>query len=72
VTIPTSWLVRPDSDLFIFGWAREFLARGYVLEGFVDVAPDGTRWAWGDAAAGFRPTSPNFIRIFRRQEGVAG
>jgi hypothetical protein len=72
VTIATSWLVREQSDLWIFQWAKQFLADGYRLDGVVEILPDGTQWAWGDAAATYRPTTANTVRLFRRRDLDAG
>jgi hypothetical protein len=64
VTVPTSWLVRPESDRRVFQWADAFLAARYDVVGRVAMAPDHTDYAW-DAAA-LRPGGRHLV-VFRRK-----
>jgi 4-amino-4-deoxy-L-arabinose transferase-like glycosyltransferase len=66
VNVPTSWLTRSDSDLFIFSWAEDFLPRFYELDGVADILAEGSQYVWGPAAANYRPRSPYFISLYRR------
>lgn len=66
VNVPTSWLTRTDSDLFIFTWADAFLARFYELDGIADILAEGSQYVWGPAAANYRTRSPYFISVYRR------
>jgi hypothetical protein len=65
-SVPTSWLARPDSDRFILTWANEYLSRYYQLDGVADILKEGSQYAWGDAAPGYRPRSRYFINVYRR------
>jgi hypothetical protein len=66
VNVPTSWLTRDDSDLFIFTWAEDFLSRNYQLDGIADILAEGSRYVWGPAAAEYQKRSPYFISVYRR------
>lgn len=66
VNVPTSWLTRSDSDLFIFSWANAFLPRFYELDGVADILAEGSHYVWGPAAADYRTRSPYFISVYRR------
>ncbi len=72
VGIATSWTMRPDSDPFIFAWARQYLGEHYRLDGVVEVSADGARFAWGDEASAVRSASADTIRVFRRRDAAPG
>lgn len=64
---PTSWLLRPDSDLSIFTWWSVFRDRnGYRRVGVVEALPGGrTAEAWGGEAAGYRTQGEHFLEVWR-------
>lgn len=66
MNVPTSWLVRPDSDRFIFEWADSYLARNYQLDGIADILASGSEYVWGAAALNYRIRSPYFVNVYRR------
>jgi hypothetical protein len=66
VNVPTSWLTRDDSDLFIFTWADDFLPRNYQLDGIADILASGSQYVWGAPAANYQTRSPYFISVYRR------
>lgn len=66
VNVPTSWLTRNDSDLFIFSWADAFLPRFYELDGVADILAEGSQYVWGPAVANYHTRSPYFISVYRR------
>jgi hypothetical protein len=70
VNTPTSWLLRPKSDLSIFRWMEEYAVKeGYRVEGIVDViSPTQTVSLWGEDAARYTPRTRAFVRILKRAE----
>ena len=66
MNVPTSWLVREDSDRFIFDWADKFLPREYRLDGIADILASGSQYIWGERAMTYEPRSPYFISVYRR------
>ena len=67
VNNPTSWLLRPESDLSLFRWFSIYRGReGYALAGIVEVvSPEETVSIWGDEARTYRPMTRNFIEVWR-------
>ena len=66
VKAPTSWLVRPDSDLTIFGWFNEY-QRSFTRVGLVDIVSEKeTVYRWGEAMVGYAPHSNAWLLIFER------
>jgi hypothetical protein len=66
MNVPTSWLIRDDSDRFIFDWADNFLPREYRLDGIADILASGSQYVWGARAVTYEPRSPYFISVYRR------
>ena len=66
VSVPTSWLARPDSRQLVFDWAQKYLTDRYQLAGIVDILPE-TQYRWGEEAASYNPVSPDTVQIFRRR-----
>ena len=67
VNVPSSWLVRPDSDTTILTWARTYISAHYEVAGVADiVSDDSTVYAWGEEAARYAPRSPYVVYVFRR------
>jgi hypothetical protein len=66
MNVPTSWLIRPDSDRLIFDWADNFLPREYRLDGIADILASGSQYVWGAPALTYEPRSPYFISVYRR------
>jgi len=65
VNVPTSWLVRPQSEGVIFRWVENYTRRHYVLEGIADIWQDSTHYVWGEAARSYRPRSSLSIFVFK-------
>ena len=66
VKAPTSWLVRPDSDLTIFGWFNEY-QRSFTRVGLVDIVSETeTVYRWGEAMVGYAPHSNAWLLVFER------
>jgi hypothetical protein len=66
MNVPTSWLIRPESDRFIFDWADSYLARNYQLDGIADILASGSEYVWGAAALNYQARSPYFVSVYRR------
>lgn len=65
-----SWIRRTSSQMLIFDWLQKKVARGYVTEGVVEIANDGTTHAvWGTDAQTYKPQTRNLITIYRRVRG---
>jgi hypothetical protein len=66
MNVPTSWVIRPDSDRFIFEWADAYLARNYQLDGIADILASGSEYVWGPTALNYQVRSPYYVSVFRR------
>jgi len=67
VHVPTSWLVQPDSERYIFNWAKRYLSEYYTLAGVADIFADVTRYVWGEDARRYQVRSKQYIRIYERK-----
>jgi hypothetical protein len=68
VKVPTSWLVRPDSDMTIFSWLEEYSLKHYQVVGVADIGwPAATEYRWGFEAARYRPRSQYGMAVFVRR-----
>lgn len=67
VGVKESWLAKPESDRTIFEWIGKKVQNGWMLDGLVDIQPDGTRYAWGSEAPAYRTRSRSVIQLFRRR-----
>ena len=69
VNIPTSWLMRPDSERLLIEWGEQYLHQNYTLAGVVDIiSPEVTIYKWDKEAASYSPTSRLNLLIFERAE----
>ncbi len=69
VNVPTSWLVRPESDTWILDWMQAYCDREYRLVGAVEIlSAERTRFVWEQAVASFEPATPDFVLVFQRRE----
>jgi hypothetical protein len=69
VGVPTSWLLRPDSERWIADWMAKYTAGSYRRVGVVDIRRDGTRYFWDEDAAGVMPESDHWLSVFERIPG---
>ncbi|HEU0046904.1 MAG TPA: glycosyltransferase family 39 protein, partial [Nitrososphaera sp.] len=68
VAIATSWLVRANSERFIFGWIGNYLGRNYSLVGVADIiSPDVTVYRWDDDARDYKVLSEARVLIYERK-----
>jgi len=67
VNIPASWLVRRNSDRFIFQWIDQYVKAHYNRVGVADITSmTETSYIWGKAAVNYQPRSPYCIFLFER------
>jgi hypothetical protein len=65
--VPTSWLVRHDSEQYIFGWLDTYLERNYRLVGVADiVSAEKTVYRWNNDAEKYTVQSPYHVLIFEQ------
>jgi hypothetical protein len=69
VLVPTSWLMRPESDRWILQWAQDYVSRGYDLVGQVQIlGPDRTEYYWDDFAERAPERPVNRVLVYRRRD----
>jgi hypothetical protein len=69
VLVPTSWLMRSDSDPWILRWARDLVTRDYDLAGEVQIlGPDRTEYFWDDFVAQAPDRPVNRVLVYRRKD----
>jgi hypothetical protein len=67
VHVPTSWLLRPESEKYIFEWFVNFLKKSYVPAGIVDInTSGGTVYKWHDDIKNYTIQSPSYVLIYER------
>jgi hypothetical protein len=66
VNVPTSWVVRPDSDTQILTWSQKYLQEHYELDGVTDILQQ-SEYRWGGEAKTYQPTSPYTVQVFKRR-----
>lgn len=67
VYVSTSWLVRPNSEQYIFGWLEDYTRRNYLLVGVADIiSPEMTVYRWDDDARNYTVRSPAHVLVFMR------
>ena len=67
VNIPTSWLVRMNSERLIFKWFNNYAQKNYELAGIVDIGVNQTNYLWNQDVTGYKIQSPYWLSIFRRK-----
>jgi hypothetical protein len=67
VSVDTSWLMRPDSEKYIFGWFNNYIRANYKLAGLADIISDEiTVYKWYSDAQQYAFQSPHRVLIFER------
>ena len=67
VNVPTSWLLRPDSEQMIFKWFQQYQQKYYQLVGIIDIlGMDKTLYRWGKDASTYSPRSMYWLAVFQR------
>ena len=65
--IPSSWMMRPNSDKYIFSWIGPFLDKNkYEIKAIGDVLPDETVMKWDSEALNYNLQSKYFILVLRK------
>lgn len=68
VPIATSWLMRPDSEKYIFRWLNDYVRNNYTLVGVADIiSSETTIYRWYADAAQYVVQSPNHVLVFERK-----
>jgi hypothetical protein len=68
VHVYTSWLVRPDSQKYVFEWFSDYVRRHYILVGIVDmVSPVMTIYKWYGDVNNYNVLSQSNVLIFERR-----
>ena len=66
VRAATSWLIRPSSDMTIFGWFEQY-QRGLARVGVADILKgQETVYRWGPDARDYAPRSDVWLMVFER------
>jgi len=69
VNVPTSWLVRPDSNRLIFRWIDRYSTDHYTQVGLVDIlSADHTAYYWDEKVADRTPQSRAWLAVFQRRQ----
>ena len=67
VNVPTSWLVRPDSERIIYEWFKQYAQRYYRQVGIIDIiSHEVTVYRWYQECEGYRPRSKYWVAVFER------
>ena len=67
VNSPVSWLVKENSNKYIFDWYRQYM-ENYNLAGLIELNPTGeATYTWRDALAGYEYKSNSQIWIYERK-----
>ena len=67
VEVQFSWMPRPDSDLTIFAWAKDYLRDHYEPVGVADILPQGTEYRWDAEASAYHPQSTSRVWVYKRK-----
>jgi hypothetical protein len=69
VRVPTSWLVRPESEKRILSWMESYAAANYDMVGVAEVTESGaSRYTWGpDAPGTASATNRNAVLVLKRR-----
>jgi len=65
-TMNDSWLRRPGSDLLIFSWANDYIAKNYVPVGFVNITSAETEYYFDNIPTTVESLK-DYILIYRRK-----
>jgi hypothetical protein len=67
VNVRFSWLVRPESETFIFKWMDKYVVNNYRLVGFMDIFPDKiSSLKVREQLINLNPLSKEFISIYEK------
>lgn len=67
VNVPTSWLIRPESEGMIFDWFKQYQQKYYMPVGFIDIIPwKQAIYRWGEEALHYSPRSKYWLVVLQR------
>jgi hypothetical protein len=67
VNVPTSWLVRRESDVSIETWIKHLISGSYEFDAMIEMFPPKTsQYTWGEQARYRRPRTPFWVAVFKR------
>lgn len=68
VGLTSSWARLPSSRSLVFDWANAYLARDFVMDGLVELDPEGeTQYQWGERDLSGAPWNQYRILLFKRK-----
>jgi hypothetical protein len=68
VNVRFSWLIKPNSETFIFKWADEYITNNYRLAGLDEVFPNKiSSLRVREQLNNYNPQSKEFISIYERK-----
>jgi hypothetical protein len=68
VRVSTSWLASPNSIKLILEWFNSYQAEHYNIVGVADIfSSRQTVWRWNKQAVNYRPSSEDWIAVFKRK-----
>ena len=68
VHIITSWLFKPNSNMYIFEWMKNYIKNNnYVITGIIDLYSDCIIYIWDADALKYKPRSIYFIQVYERK-----
>ncbi|MGA2092089.1 MAG: hypothetical protein ABSH16_01595 [Sedimentisphaerales bacterium] len=68
VSIPTSWLMWPDSKMVVFNWYKQYVKNFYSITGTVEIQPEGKSiYYWNKFPVGYMPKKNYCIIIYKRK-----
>jgi 4-amino-4-deoxy-L-arabinose transferase-like glycosyltransferase len=66
INIPTSWIIDPRSERYIFNWFEGYCKNKFRLVGIVDMLSEyQTVYRWNNEAAHYSPRSPYFLCVYK-------
>ena len=68
VTVPTSWMLKDNSQKKILTWLQNYLYMNYVQTGIIEYKPSGeVKMAWDDQVTGYGPVGNQSLIVYNRK-----
>ncbi len=67
VSVPMSWLARPESPTALLAWFEAVSATEYETIAVAEISGAETHWAFGEEARTYAPRSPYWLSLLRRK-----
>jgi 4-amino-4-deoxy-L-arabinose transferase-like glycosyltransferase len=69
VNVPTSWLIKSQSNPFVFKWLKSYPIKHYELKGVIDIISNTkTLYLWGEKAKRYKSRSNCNLYVFKRRK----